>query len=344
MGPKVSIAVLNWNGKRFLKRCFDSLLKQDYKNLELIYADNGSQDESNELMKFLYKKCIKSGKIKLMLFDKNYGVSEGNNLAYRKSDAKYFLVLNNDTKVPNKSFVSKLVETAQNYDAAVVGGIEKQYDAKKPYKKEKYSTANIVGFNTKKVLDGMEVFYVGDGCIFVDKEKIGPNLFPKEYFAYGEDIYLGWRARLKGLKVVQNPSAFYLHYGSATSKKRSSFLRKNAEKNRLSNLLIFYGARSLIKLFPILLLEFLIKLIYSLSNLKLFFAIWSALFWDLKNFKFILAKRKRIQMERKVSDKEIIKFMSYKIFPEHIAPKLSRILNNLTGFYCKIFNIKTYDL
>lgn len=52
--PKVSIAVLNYNGISWLKGCLDSLAHTDYPNLEVMVADNGSTDSSEELVRRAY--------------------------------------------------------------------------------------------------------------------------------------------------------------------------------------------------------------------------------------------------------------------------------------------------
>ena len=48
---KVSAIVVNWNGKDVLSGCLDSLLEQDYEDLEILAVDNGSEDESQILLK-----------------------------------------------------------------------------------------------------------------------------------------------------------------------------------------------------------------------------------------------------------------------------------------------------
>jgi len=39
MGPKVSLIIVNWNGKAFISKCFGSILKQRYRNIEIIVED-----------------------------------------------------------------------------------------------------------------------------------------------------------------------------------------------------------------------------------------------------------------------------------------------------------------
>ena len=127
--PKVSLQVLNWNGKKFLKGCFDSLLKQDYHPLELVFVDNGSVDGSIEFMEKIYKKEIKEKRIKMIKFEKNLGVCEGNSRPYKEVSSKYVLILNNDIELPSKDFVSRLVKCAKKYSATLVGGVDHRFDA-----------------------------------------------------------------------------------------------------------------------------------------------------------------------------------------------------------------------
>ena len=46
MQPKISIILLNWNGKHDTEECLNSLRKLNYDNYEIIVVDNGSKDGS----------------------------------------------------------------------------------------------------------------------------------------------------------------------------------------------------------------------------------------------------------------------------------------------------------
>ena len=77
---------------------------------------------------------------------------------------------------------------------------------------------------------------------------------------------------------------------------------------------------------------------------KLFLAPVSSIWMNVLNLKSLIKNRRLIQKERKIKDKDVIKLMSYKIFPEHILPRIAKALNSLVRIYCKIIGIRTYDL
>lgn len=49
--PSVSILIASFNKEKFVKRCLNSCLKQDYNNLEVIFYDDGSKDNSYDIAK-----------------------------------------------------------------------------------------------------------------------------------------------------------------------------------------------------------------------------------------------------------------------------------------------------
>jgi len=82
--PKVSIIVLNWNGKKFLKNCLDSLAQLTYPELEIIVVDNNSEDGSQKFVKTNYPKII------LIENKENYGFAKGNNIGFGASKGIIF--------------------------------------------------------------------------------------------------------------------------------------------------------------------------------------------------------------------------------------------------------------
>jgi hypothetical protein len=53
-GPQVSVIILNYNGGAYVVRCLGSILKNSYRNFEVIFVDNDSSDGSVQLASRLF--------------------------------------------------------------------------------------------------------------------------------------------------------------------------------------------------------------------------------------------------------------------------------------------------
>ena len=104
--PKVSIAVLNHNGYKWLPGCLDSLAQTDYPNLEVVVVDNGSTDASEELVRTYPW-------VRYLALGSNLGFTGAYNRVFELSDAKYVVLLNNDTVAPDPVWIRALVATME---------------------------------------------------------------------------------------------------------------------------------------------------------------------------------------------------------------------------------------
>ena len=92
----ISVIILNWNGRRWLKNCYESLREQTFKNFETILVDNASSDDSIEFTRKFFPE------VKIIANNKNLGYAEANNKAASRALGRYLLFLNNDTKLHHK--------------------------------------------------------------------------------------------------------------------------------------------------------------------------------------------------------------------------------------------------
>ena len=221
---ETSVIVLNYNGGRFLETCLSSVLKQDYKNYEVILVDNNSADNSVSLVK------KKFPKVRILRLKENLGFTGGNNEGAKSAKAeKYLIFLNNDTKVEN-TWLSELVKQAESsekiglvnskiyfYDSKLLNSVGGKINA--------FFVAKDVGFNKKDngSYDNADIDFVC-GCSFLIKkhvlEKLG-YLFDPSYFIYYDDVDLSLRAKKAGYALSIAPKSIVYHYGSATMKNLS---------------------------------------------------------------------------------------------------------------------------
>lgn len=97
----VSIIVSVYNGERYIEECIESVLNQDYKNIELILVDDGSFDSSNVI---LDKYSLKDKRVKV-IHKENSGVSNSRNIALERSLGEYICFLDQDD-ILAKDYVS----------------------------------------------------------------------------------------------------------------------------------------------------------------------------------------------------------------------------------------------
>lgn len=317
--PPVSVIVLNWNGKRYLKDCFESLSNQTYSNVEVILVDNGSEDDS---VKFVRRNFPQ---IKIVENKKNLGFAKGNNRGIRLAKGKYILILNNDTKV-DKNCLQRLIEIIERDN------------------KIGMSAPKILSFDNPQLIDsvGLNIYFDGmargrgrmeidkgqynrveeillpSGCAALYRKKMLDeiDLFDEDFFAYCEDTDLGLRGRLAGWKAVSVPSAIIYHHYSGATGKYSDFKAFFAERNH------FWVA---LKNFPLTLLFLLpfytalryFFLIYGIlihqgpggkfqsSKFKLFSLLIKAHISTLRGIPRILRRRNLIQKNKKLTNKEM---------------------------------------
>ena len=114
--PLVSIGIPVFNGEKSLACALDSLLEQDYSNLEIIISDNGSTDTTPDIC---LKYVQRDTRIKYYRSEKNHGLFWNFNRVFELSSGKYFMwAAHDDTR--SSSFICKCVKKMEQYPNAVL--------------------------------------------------------------------------------------------------------------------------------------------------------------------------------------------------------------------------------
>ena len=101
--PLVSIIVVGYNGARHIPALAESIKRQSYRSIEVIYVDNASSDDSVAQVSALLPEA------KVVKSDINTGFAEGNNIGMDHANGEYVLLLNNDARIDDNA-VEKLVQ------------------------------------------------------------------------------------------------------------------------------------------------------------------------------------------------------------------------------------------
>jgi len=304
----ISVFTVNWNGRKWLKRCLTSLKRQTYTNIEIIVVDNASSDDS---VKYIRKNFPT---VKIVFNDKNLGLAQAINIGVKNSLGKYILFVNNDTWVKS-DFIETLHDFYTNHDYAVISAAEKRY----------HTDINFI-CNTTIDPTGSPAYYIPTYsrndklfyltvCFFCSK-----NIYNKthgvdsDFFMYFEDVDWFWRLTLLGKKFAVVKDCFIYHEGagsSGTGIKYTTFLWRN--QNTLQSLLKNYSALFLSIILPFYFLQNFIEIFFFLIILKprIAYSYIKGWVFNVKHIPNTFKKRRWIQKNRKVSDFEIIKKMYF---------------------------------
>lgn len=270
---KVSVVTPNYNGKDFLYAYFESLIKNSNEIGEVIIVDNGSSDGSQEFIRNYREKV--DFPIVLIENSQNLGFAEAVNQGISKARHDYVFSLNNDTVV-EKSAILELLNLL-NTDERIFSASSKMVqfnnselidDAGDDYTLLAYTKKRGNNQNLNKFIEVSEVFSSCAGAALYRKdllEELGG--FDSEFFAYMEDVDLGYRARINGYKNLFCPNAVVYHIGSATTGSQyNEFKVRLAARNNVwvvyKNLPIPQKIVNILFLF----LGFLIKYVFFLKK------------------------------------------------------------------------------
>ncbi|OWT33404.1 glycosyl transferase family 2 [Methanobrevibacter sp. 87.7] len=266
---KVSIITPNYNGFKFLEGFFNSLLiEKDYIN-EIIIVDNGSTDKSIEYINDLSSNYPIN--IKLIKNTKNLGFASAINQGIKLSKSEYVYLLNNDVEI-TKDSIKNLLLTINSYDNifSVSSKMLQFYnrnlidDAGDEYTILAYTKKSGNNQDISNYTKTREIFSSCAGAALYKKsiiEELG--YFDNNFFAYMEDVDLGYRAQINGYKNYFSPDSIVYHIGSGTTgSKYNEFKIKIAARNNIWLIYKNFPIPQKIINFIFLLIGFGIKYLY----------------------------------------------------------------------------------
>ena len=99
--PKVSVVVPIYNVEKYIKKCMDSLVNQTLQEIQIIFVNDGSTDESGNIAKEYASKY--PNKI-IYLEKENGGLSDARNFGMRYAEGEYIAFLDSDDYVENTMY------------------------------------------------------------------------------------------------------------------------------------------------------------------------------------------------------------------------------------------------
>lgn len=201
MEKKVSIIIPVYNAENYLERAVSSVLKQTYKNIELILVDDGSKDNSPALCDILAKKDDRI----IVVHKENGGPSSARNKGIEVATGDYVEFVDADDYV-EENCVETLVNNIDESDLVICGYYLRNNDVQE-YKFEKKETLDFRK-ESVKFFDMVRKGLFNSPCNKLYKRELIKDGFDKRYFI-GEDTIFNTKYIKNCKKVTLLPEMLY---------------------------------------------------------------------------------------------------------------------------------------
>lgn len=273
--PKLSVHLVTWNGAKYVPALFDSLKKQTFQDWKLYIWDNGSTDDmvqkmKQEILHFpVSVECIEN--------KENLGFAGGHNKLFQKTEAEYFLCLNQDM-VLQEDCLLKLVSFLDTHqDVAVVSPRLMKWDFGEQKFTDFIDTLGLKVFRSRRVVEkyagktwselqskmklsfraerfrgetALEVFGVSGALPMFRTEAMKTiafadgTFFDESYHSYKEDVDVAFRLRSAGFAAYTLLDAVAHHDRSAAGPSEMSDASAVKNKKTQSNFVKYHSYKN----------------------------------------------------------------------------------------------------
>ena len=223
--PKVSILIANYNNEIFISECINSLRKQTYKNIEIIFFDDFSKDDSIDRVKdFKEVKIIQNiEKTRIGSFNQMKAFEEG----FKLSEGEIILLLDSDDYLHETKVEEVVYFFINNKNAKIV------FDYPIITKDKKFTNIK----RKKKLLNGMWPYIHPTSCISIKSdsfkkilEEVSIRMYPDIWIDFRLCIYSKYI--LKNMYILNKNLTYYRQVETNISS-QFKFLSNNWWKRRM---------------------------------------------------------------------------------------------------------------
>lgn len=301
--PSVSFVITTYNNREIISACIKSIKAQSFRDFEIIVVDDCSTDGTAEFIRKSFKG------IKIISKPGQTGPSISRNLGIKATGSEFIAFLDSDVTL-YKDWLSILIkELKADEGIGIIGGKLLLGSGERINSAGGALTRTGIGYDLGAGEPAShhnvqrEVMYICSAAMLARRKLVAElGGFDETYFYGHEDTDLGWRVNLFGYRVIYNPDARANHQLSQTMKKMSDRIYFNTTKNRLRSIIKNYNLGN--------------ALIYTLLNKIITtgmiiisprgrVARLKGLFWSARHLGDTLKERKKIQVARKKTDKQL---------------------------------------
>lgn len=218
----ISVIVPIYKVEKYIHRCIDSILNQDFLDYELILVDDGSPDNCGKICDEYEKK---DNRIKV-IHKKNGGLSSARNAGIDIMSGKYVTFIDSDDFIHPSMFSSMINEMEkQSADIAVCSFLRTATDVEPQKISKEYKSFN--NFQSVKMLYTEGITFI-TACGKIYKSSLFENIrYP--HGKYHEDEFITYKLLYSSEKVIFSEEQLYFYYVNPESITQSSFSEKHLD-------------------------------------------------------------------------------------------------------------------
>ncbi len=272
---KVTISLLNFNKKKYLIYCLDSILQQSHQDFEIFFVDNASKDGSFDYLKSYAEHKYPLAKINFIRNKDNSGYSVAHNEIIKKSTNEFILCLNPDI-ILDKNYIKNCLQILkQNPKMGAITGKLFKWDFAQNKKTNIIDSCGHRILKTHRIIEWgsnqknsqefetlKKIFSVSgtapiyrrtalESISFQEKDSriISDNsndisvrqYFDESFFAYKEDIDLSWRLLHAGWEIWfdHKSHAWHDRWETGTSNSTQKTIKQRSKKTDFINKLSY---------------------------------------------------------------------------------------------------------
>ncbi|MES2461149.1 MAG: glycosyltransferase family 2 protein, partial [Armatimonadota bacterium] len=244
----LSISIVSWNTRELLSDCLCSLRAalqaSPFLHAEIFVIDNGSSDGSAAMVRQAFPE------VHLIANRENLGFARATNLALRRAQGRYVLLLNPDTRMPSSVLASLCASLSNRPDAVACGpfllsgdgspqlswarfpGPGSEWTGDLDRSQSPYPIPDFEDAEKRALMEPFAADWIGGACLMIRAEAVRrAGLLDEGFFFYGEETELCHRLRHvlgnEGGKILLVPSVSMTHLGGQSSRSIPSIARRH---------------------------------------------------------------------------------------------------------------------
>jgi GT2 family glycosyltransferase len=213
--PRISAIIITRNRQSYLKECIDSLLAQDYAELEILVGDNGSSDNT---IAYLEELARRDPRVKPAFNGKNLGSCLGRNLLIQRSTGELLFCIDDDGALQHADDLRKVAESFERHaKAGAIGYTVVNFDDPETLNLWMYQAdpkrARNIEFRSAQFASCAVAFRRSA----LEDARFAPGeYFVNSFFYSWDEFPIAWRLLETGWECLYSPAIAVKHHGSST--------------------------------------------------------------------------------------------------------------------------------